>query len=298
MKRLPSLNAIKTFRKVAEVGGISKAAAGLHVSQSAVSRFISLLEAELGVELFHRKEGFALTSAGKTLYEHVTRSFQILEEGVLRLGQEKTKLNVKTNPSFALRWLLHQNDVPENIVITPRWKSISISDDDFDIGIRWGRGDWSTNNALCLYNEMLLPVCTQEYLQQHGPFRYGQDFSRAALVHSDPTHHDWKVWAQRWSGGAFPFDRGMTFDTLDNALQGAVANHGIAMADHFLVQHELSAGKLVAAVPEIHPSGVGYHLVYRQKLAGDSRLKAFAEWITSALSIALHNLPPISDAKS
>ncbi|WP_210547249.1 LysR family transcriptional regulator [Rhodoferax sp. PAMC 29310] len=74
MKRLSSLNAIKAYRKVAEVGGISGAAAQLHVCQSAVSRFISLLETELGAQLFHRKEGFILTSAGKTFYEHVSDS--------------------------------------------------------------------------------------------------------------------------------------------------------------------------------------------------------------------------------
>lgn len=294
MKRLPSLNAIKVFLKVAEMGGVSKAASKLHVSQSAVSRFISLLEGELGVELFNRKDGFSLTGAGKTLYEHVSRSFEILEEGVLRIGKERTTLKVKTNPSFVLRWVLHQKDIPTDISIISRWKSISFADDDFDIGIRWGLGDWPQANALCLYNEMLLPVCTRDYLENMGPFRVQHDFSRAQLIHSDPTHHDWQAWSKKWSGGAFKVDRGMTFDTLDNALQAALASYGIAMADIVLAQHEIATGKLVAAVPEVHPSGVNYYLVYRQKFAGDSRLETFAEWIKSTLQVSQKGLPPIA----
>lgn len=214
MKRLPSLNAMKAFRKVAEVGGISKAAEQLNVSQSAVSRFISLLEAELEVELFNRKDGFTLTHAGKTLFEHVSRSFEILEEGVLRIGKEQSKLTVKANPTFALRWLLHQNDIPADIAIAPRWKSITMADADFDVGIRWGLGDWPKSNAEYLYEEMLLPVCTEEYLKKNGPFQSGQALACAELLHSDPTHHDWKAWSQKWSGGAFAVDHGMTSTRL------------------------------------------------------------------------------------
>ncbi len=284
MKRLPSLNAIRAFRKVAEVGGISKAATQLHVSQSAVSRFISLLEDELGVELFNRKGGFTLTSAGQTLFEHVTKSFQILEEGVVLLGrQHLSDLNVKTNPSFALRWLLHQKDLPQGVSITPRWKSISVTEEEFNVGIRWGLGDWPERYAVPLYEEQLIPVCTTAYMAQHGPFNSASDLLRAALIHPDPTYHDWRAWTKCWSGGEFPIERGMTFDTLDHALQGAKAGHGIAMADHFLVQQELATGELVPAVSEIHPSGVSYYLVFRQKLAEDMRLKALVIWLQQKL---------------
>ena len=287
MKRLPSLNAIRVFLSVAESGGVSKAAVRLNVSQSAVSRFVALLETELGVELFQRREGFTLTPAGQTLYEHVSRSFQILEEGVLRMGEEQSRLRIKTTPTFALRWLLNQKDVPAEVSIAPRWKGISITESDFDAGIRWGIGDWPSRNAVKLYEEMLLPVCSPEYLRQHGPFRSSEDLSKADLLHSDPDHHDWQAWVRRWSGGVFAVHRGMAFDTLDNALQGALAHHGVVMADTFLARRELLSGELVAAVPEVHPSGECYYLVFRSKVADDHRLKHFAEWLTAALATAI-----------
>src|SRR5260370_2317126 len=56
------------FRAVAEQGTFTKAAARLHVSQSAVSRQVQLLEKELGGSLLRRSaKGVTLTEAGHLL---------------------------------------------------------------------------------------------------------------------------------------------------------------------------------------------------------------------------------------
>ena len=52
MRRLPSLKALQVFKLTAELGSMTKAADKLSVSQSSISRFIGLLEDELGTELF------------------------------------------------------------------------------------------------------------------------------------------------------------------------------------------------------------------------------------------------------
>ena len=55
---------------VVDHGGFTRAAAALHVSQPALSQAIRTLEAELGVELFHRLgRGVRLTAAGEALLE-------------------------------------------------------------------------------------------------------------------------------------------------------------------------------------------------------------------------------------
>jgi DNA-binding transcriptional LysR family regulator len=53
-------NKLKVFHAVADAGSFTRAGDALGLSQSAVSRQISSLEAELGVTLFHRH---CLTSA-------------------------------------------------------------------------------------------------------------------------------------------------------------------------------------------------------------------------------------------
>ena len=91
---------LKMFTAVAEEKSFTAAAERLHVSQSAVSRQLKLLEEELGTLLFHRgKRGASLTDSGQILLAAAHRiaqeiqdvsaqisETQTLQRGVLRIG--------------------------------------------------------------------------------------------------------------------------------------------------------------------------------------------------------------------
>lgn len=63
---------LEYFREVAETGSFSRAANRIRIAQSALSRQVMLLEAELRCELFERHaRGVHLTEIGKLLYERV-----------------------------------------------------------------------------------------------------------------------------------------------------------------------------------------------------------------------------------
>ncbi|MEM8551647.1 MAG: LysR family transcriptional regulator, partial [Pseudomonadota bacterium] len=65
------------FKRVADAGSVSRAAAAMSVAQPAVSRQIANLEETLGTPLFFRNgRGVTLTDAGEQLYAHTA---QILE---------------------------------------------------------------------------------------------------------------------------------------------------------------------------------------------------------------------------
>jgi DNA-binding transcriptional LysR family regulator len=74
---------IPVFRVVAETEHLPTAAARLHVSPSALSRTVRLVEDTLGEELFVRtSRKIVLNSAGKRLLESVRRSMTALERGL------------------------------------------------------------------------------------------------------------------------------------------------------------------------------------------------------------------------
>jgi DNA-binding transcriptional LysR family regulator len=91
---------LEMFRAVAEDGAFTRAARRLHVSQSAVSRQLKLLEEELGTLLLHRTgRGVTLTAAGELMLKTANRihrdmqdvvwqisETQSLQRGLLRLG--------------------------------------------------------------------------------------------------------------------------------------------------------------------------------------------------------------------
>ena len=83
---------LEVFVWVAQMGGFNRAAAQLHVAQSALSRRIAVLEQEIGISLLVRsRKGVALTPAGTVLYEQaedLLQRFQDIKAEMLSRSSE------------------------------------------------------------------------------------------------------------------------------------------------------------------------------------------------------------------
>lgn len=77
---------IELFLRICEHGSINKAAEALRMSQPSLSRWLALLERELGSQLFVRtRQGIRLTDAGQVLAEKarpLLRQFQALKDDI------------------------------------------------------------------------------------------------------------------------------------------------------------------------------------------------------------------------
>ena len=94
-----TLFSYEIFDAVARQGSFNKAAQQLHLTPSAISHAIAVMEEELGVALFNRgKTGVTMTSYGASLYPSiraVLNSDEALKQSVARLnGLEKGKVKV------------------------------------------------------------------------------------------------------------------------------------------------------------------------------------------------------------
>lgn len=75
------LRQIKYFMEVAKREHVTEAAEALHVAQSAVSRQVFNLEAELGVDLFIREgRSVRLTRIGRIFLEHMERAMNVIDD--------------------------------------------------------------------------------------------------------------------------------------------------------------------------------------------------------------------------
>jgi DNA-binding transcriptional LysR family regulator len=78
-----SLDQLRYFVTVAEVGTTHAAARALHVSQPPLSRQIRALEDEIGVELFERSaRGMRLRPAGRVFLERTRAILSALDDAV------------------------------------------------------------------------------------------------------------------------------------------------------------------------------------------------------------------------
>jgi DNA-binding transcriptional LysR family regulator len=87
------LRQLEILRAVSESGSFTGAGRRLHVSQSAVSRQILLLEAELNEPLFWRiKRKVRITPAGETLLQLAIRVFEDIKETTASITETQEKL--------------------------------------------------------------------------------------------------------------------------------------------------------------------------------------------------------------
>lgn len=70
---------IRSFLVVAKLGNLRRGAERLGLSQSALSKALARLEAEVGLQLFERtSRGVHLTEAGKTMHEHASQMHMMM----------------------------------------------------------------------------------------------------------------------------------------------------------------------------------------------------------------------------
>lgn len=82
MEKRVNLARLEYFRAVGRTQHVTQAALQLGLSQPALSRSISALEAEIGIPLFERRgRSLSLTPDGKVFLDYIERAFRIIEDG-------------------------------------------------------------------------------------------------------------------------------------------------------------------------------------------------------------------------
>ena len=101
---------LRIFHAAAEAGSFTHAAEILHLSQSAISRQVSALEAEVNTKLFHRHaRGLILTEQGEMLYKTAHEVLMKLETVKTQLTETREKpsgkLRITTTVGLGQGWL-------------------------------------------------------------------------------------------------------------------------------------------------------------------------------------------------
>ena len=101
---------LRIFYKVAKAGSFTHASEALNLSQSAISRQISALEAEVKVPLFHRHaRGLILTEQGEIMFKTAEEITDKLESATGQLqdfrGEPEGPLRVTTTVGLGSAWL-------------------------------------------------------------------------------------------------------------------------------------------------------------------------------------------------
>lgn len=252
MRRLPPLNALKTFEAAARSESFTRAAEELHVTQGAVSQQVKALEASLGVKLFHReRQRLAITDAGRDYLAVVRDALDRIAVGTERLVQRQNTgvLTVSTSPDFAAKWLVHrlgrfaERHPDIDLRISATMHQVDFAREDVDIAVRHGDGNWPGLDVVRLCSEQLFPVCSPKLVSGRARIAKPADLLKVPLLRLE----DWKNW-RRWfdsAGIADPAMHGPILNRASMLIDAAIDGHGVALARTALAAWDLINGRLV-----------------------------------------------------
>ncbi len=280
--------ALRAFEASARRLSFAEAGRECCLTPGAIGRQIRLLEADLGVVLFHRHAaGLTLTVAGEDLLHEVRSALDLVERAmgrVARRARGAKRLSIATLPAFGARWLMPQypdfaNSHPDiTVTFFTRTEPVAFEGQHFDGAIHYGvapppgtRGDW-------IMDEQPTPVCAPSLRHPEG-LDLTRALARYRLLQHVHRPAAWTDWLSRLSIRNVETDSGPAFEQLHLMLEAALSGLGLALLPRFMVQDELVSGRLIAPFAERVSSGWGYWFVY----PGDRKLgdaaNAFRDWL-------------------
>ncbi len=301
MTALPSIACLQAFESVARHGSITRAAAELNLTQSAVSRQIRQLESLLDVALFERvRQRVVITDAGKLYLNDVNLAMAGLKDATNRImacGGNTNLLNLAVLPTFATRWLMPRlNDFIQKhpgvtINLATRLVPFDFAMEPFDAGIHYGSPNWPGAVAHHLMDEDVVPVCSPR-LEAEQRIRKPADLARAVLLHQTTRAGAWTAWFEIARVKNAHALRGPRFEQFTMIAQAAICDLGVALLPKLLIEDELASGKLVVLFNRSIRSANSYYLVVPEAKISSPLTAAFAEWIvgqakTSSVQMAM-----------
>jgi len=286
---------LRIFQAAADAGSFTHAGETLGLSQSAVSRQVGALEADLGAPLFHRHaRGLILTEQGEMLLDAVRDVVLKLDAVRSRMIDSREKptgeLRVTTTLGLGANWLAPR--LGEFVELYPEVKmQLLLSDEDLDLGMR------EADVALRLREPMqpdlirrrLFTVhfhayASADYLKRRPQPRNVEDLDRHHLIAfgaPTATHllYDLNSLLTLGRDPKNPRTPQISVNNLGAMARAAENGVGIAVLPDYVVQPESGLVRLLqqADMPEMD-----CFLVYAEEMKNVARVQAFRDFLLAA----------------
>lgn len=295
MRALPHLNHLRSFQIIGKYLNLARAAHEVHLTASALSHQLNVLENQLGVKLFTRTgRGLSFTKAGKDLHVEVDACLTQLAEAIHSVTQDGKEdvLVVNAPPTFAMRWLLPRFSSFKDytrVEIRISTLAIDFERDNVDCAIYYGHEGGPELSSDFLREESLIVACSPSLITERTPLAAPADLAQHQLLHARIRpgakfrQDAWTAWSQSIVEPGPEDLRGLVLESRNLLIQAAESGLGVAVIDPMMIKSELQSGKLVQALPHVGKSGCSYYLVYPSTPKLPGKVAAFREWLTQEM---------------
>ncbi|MBA2965159.1 MULTISPECIES: LysR family transcriptional regulator [Ramlibacter] len=301
------MECLRSFEAAARTLNFTRAAAELHLTQSAVSRAIRTLEERLGTALFERHPlSVILTPAGRTLAVDVSRALDVLRESVRRAQSQRgrAELVVRVPRGLAVGWLfsrvaafaMRNPEIDVRLALAQRVgtdadraMSDSVYAAGSDFAIRLLHRDQAEDRLPRFLDEYILPCCAPGLIPSCAGkgLMSVQDVLHAPILEYDdgltPLEGNWSNWCQM-VGVQAPSESEAWLRVSDwqAVFELAARGKGVCLGRTPMVTDHLRSGALVAPTRGVLLAPHAYYLLTQP--AQDRRVMTFASWLTEEVA--------------
>ena len=298
MSRAVSLRSVETFVAVARALSLTNAAKRLGLTTSAISRRVSDLEFDLGVDLFRRhNRRIELTPAGARYLASVGEAVDRIHAASDDLARDRGCKVVRLSavPFFASSWLMPRlarfrrlrPDIDVELETTADLVDFSIGD--VHAGLRFGEGGWPGLICERLLDVEVAPVCAPDLMPPSRQVT-AEALDRFTILDQASALGLWDDWFRSVGLAGYRPRRAKVFDNVQVLYEAAAAGMGLALGGTHLVDPYVVSGRLMTAFDAAPVSArSGWYLVYRPRDRGWPPLRALSQALFDEAAVE----PPI-----
>ena len=270
-KRLPPLQSLLAFEAAARLGGITRAAEELSLTQSAITHQIQNLEEWVGQPLFNRVgRGVKLSAAGELFSKTVDATLQTLLDGRKRIEPYRNQDSVllACPADFAAGWVLPRLPALRalhpalDVWLITREEQRDIDRIDVDLIISSQDLSNETMVSVTWLADEAIAVASPALANSLGRHPPKQAVQEAALI-IDEYASDWANWLGDLELRA---QRSVTLEDSLLRVQAAALGLGIAMVPRSVAGHALTSGQ-VTVLPQFPTQPLPKRWLSKSRLA-------------------------------
>ena len=283
---------VETFAAVIEKGSFTGAADALGISKSVVSKQVSMLEKNLGVQLLQRTtRRLHLTEAGEvfaSFSQRIMLEAREAEQSVLPLQHEpKGRLRISAPESLAMSLLpdvllRFQKRFPElELDVHVSGRLVDLVEEGIDVALRVGALEDSSLIARLIMRCGFHACASPDYLENHGtPDHPGELQKHNCLIYTQGRQSD--SWPFRRANGNtihIKVEGNLRSDTGNLLMSAALNGNGIFIGPTYMVAGAIEDGTLTTVLGDYAPAASGLYAVYPYSKLVSTKVRAFIDFL-------------------
>ncbi|MBO9651915.1 MAG: LysR family transcriptional regulator [Variovorax sp.] len=297
---MKALDSLRIFVTTQRKGSLSAAARSLSLSPATISRRISALEDELGVQLVDRtSRNLKMTEAGQAFLERAegvleamaeaeqaARNARQRPEGRLRV-HSRTHIGLRVVAPLLPRFAQRYPDIRVEIELSEH--PVNLVEHDFDVDIRTGESNDSGFVIKRLLSSDEVLVASPSFVKTYSRIKHPRDLPDVRCLTYRREHEaiSWKYVDENGETQELPIQGVLSANNGELLRLAALGGMGVALLSEPTVRSNLQDGSLVRLLPDyrfaVRAFSNGIFAVFRQSQVLPLKVRAFVDFVAEAL---------------